>query len=256
MAGQCSLPGGSCSNGGNLEATLELRAFNLLRVQPRLRGLHPAPASRVTVRGVWGRGFGLMFGLVRVRVRVGLGLGAWGRTLLEGPPPSRSPRCLWRGPRQPWLLPSRSSRPLRVYTLLAVLLAVLLALLPLLLLGLLLVLRVLVLVTPVLRLLALLRLLRLPPEPLLLQAPGCASPPAFWSCAAVCPVTERCRQAFFDPKGQTGRDRGRAPKGDTERCWGLGHPGHPTTQHHSSPLSAIPYSPATPQHHYFPITSE
>ena len=251
MAGQCSLPGGSCSNGGNLEATLELRAFNLLRVQPRLRGLHPAPASRVTVRGVWGRGFGLMFGLVRVRVRVGLGLGAWGRTLLEGPPPSRSPRCLWRGPRQPWLLPSRSSRPLRVHTLLAVLLAVLLALLPLLLLGLLLVLRVLVLVTPVLRLLALLRLLRLPRVPLL-RAAGCASPPGCGRSSAVCPVTACCL-ACLDPKGQTGRNRARAPKGDTERCWGLGHPGHPTTQHHSSPLSAIllpSYSPAP----LFPIT--
>ena len=191
-----------------------------------------------------------------MRVGVRLGLGAWGRTLLAGLlPPSRSPRCLWRGPRRPWLLQPRSSPRLRlrgppplqallrVSRLLRLRLSLpklrprcgaAAALLLALLLGLLLVLRVLVLVAPVLRLLALLRLLRLPRVPLL-RAAGCASPPGCGRSSAVCPVTACCL-ACLDPKGQTGRNRARAPKGDTERCWGLGHLGHPTTQHHSSPL--------------------
>ena len=74
MAGQCSLCRRAClCTGGYLEATLEPRGFDLLGVQLRVHAIQSAPGWRVRVRGVGGRGFGL----VRVRGRDGVGgLGA------------------------------------------------------------------------------------------------------------------------------------------------------------------------------------
>ena len=74
MAGQCSLCRRAClCTGGYLEATLDPRGFDLLGVQLRVHAIQSAPGWRVRVRGVGGRGFGL----VRVRGRDGVGgLGA------------------------------------------------------------------------------------------------------------------------------------------------------------------------------------
>ena len=181
-----------------------------------------------------------------MRVGVRLGLGAWGRTLLAGLPPSRSPRCLWRGPRRPWLLQPRSSPRLRLrgppplQALLRVsrLLRLRLSL-------------------PKLRprcgaaaalsaLAAALLQLSLPPLP---GAARPASPPASW------PPYSDFRATFSSlasppvrARGRTARDRAPSPRGDREWCWGRGYPSRLSySPAHPSRLS---YSPAP----LFPIT--